>query len=430
MGSITAEEGAALGLKAPSRSISAEEGAQLGLKAPSAPAVPPAEKKDPLADYPVTAFALGSANKLAMGGGSAALALKDMLKMVDSRTGQNDQSKRSAQQLYLDNKKFYDEGFDRLGKANPKADFLSNAAYFVGPGSPLKAGVTGLMARGAVHGAGQAALGGDKSFVDDPEAALKETAAGGALGAGASLLGMIPGKVLEAGGNMARGALSKVLNKVNSEAISEHASQLGSKAKQAQEAVGGLENLHLADEMKWAGPQAPAFRGLTPRQVNELLARRQGNAHEKIADFFNNPKQVESMKTLIARGMQNANEKATGAVKDIAVAGALGLGGGEVADKLGLDKKWGYAIGGAAPLWFLRNAAAKVLKHPDSLQRLVGMKGVGQALAQVGARGAGGAGTDVALAVMAKKDPNVERALAEEYSRLPVDAAGEVPDQR
>src|SRR5690242_2985585 len=126
MASISAEEGASLGLKAPTKSISADEGAALGLKHPGVEAVqatPEAPKKDPLADHEWTAFGLGSLNKLAMGGGSAALALKDMLSSVDSRTGQKGvPAGMGPKELYLSNKKFYDEGFDRLGKANPTGE--------------------------------------------------------------------------------------------------------------------------------------------------------------------------------------------------------------------------------------------------------------------------------------------------------------------
>lgn len=371
----------------------------------SEPAAAP--KQDPLAEYPGTAFALGSLNKLAMGGGSAALALKDMLKVTDSRSGQNDKSGRSAQQLYLDNKKFYDEGFDRLGKANPKAEALSNAAYLVGPS---KGG--NVLARGAVRGAAEGLVGGPHSLADDPDGVLGDVERGAGFGAAGAAAGAALGKVTEFGGNLARRQLGRVMGKVNADAIGEHASQVGKAGKQAQEAVGGLENLHLADEMKWgANFGGQAFKGVPQPQVQELLRRRVGNAKEKIADLFDNPRQVESMGTLLGRAKQAAVDRSKGAVKDLAVAGALGYGGEQVANAVGLPKGVGYAVGGAAPLYFLRNATRKALANPKTLEKLIKLKPVGEFLARHGGKFGSAEAAATGLAVFAKQHPEVEQAI-------------------
>lgn len=403
------------GVKAP-REVSFADAEKLGVKAPSSPAAP---KEDPLAQYPGTAFALGSLNKLGMGGGSAALALKDTLKVTDSATGQNDKSGRSAKELYLANKAFYDDGFKRLGNANPKADFASNAAYLIGP---TKGG--SVLGRGVASGAAQGFVGGPSSLVDDPEGVMKDTAAGGAFGAAGAALSAIPGKLLERVGSAAKGRLSGLYR----EALK---SAQGVAGKQGQEAAGGVENKWIARQMeKDLNAGNDTFVGQIPTAwIRKGIGARVANADEKIIDKNVNPVNVRA---LAEKKIQGVGNEAVAAAKRYAMAGVGGYVGGEVADKLGVDKRIGYALGAGAPIWALRNSWSKVLDHPESLKKLAGLKPVGEFIKRHGAKFGSAEAAAVGLATLAKQHPEVEQALNAEVESLgsPVDPTGEVPDQR
>lgn len=379
------------------------------------------KKEDPLAQYPTTAFALGGLNKLGMGGGSSALALKDMLASVDSRTGQKGIPEgMGPKELYLSNKAFYDDGFKRLAEANPKADLASNAVLLAGPGMGAKLGTQ--VVRGAARGTMQGAVGGESSVVDNPEGVVKDAAAGAAFGGAGTAIGGVPGKLLEKVGAGAGSRLFGVLRRAMGSAK-------GEAGKQAQEAMGGVENKFLANKMHeaLANRQDTWIGGIPEGIIRQNLGARIANADEKIIDRALRPIDVRKRAEQKVEGMGKA---AIGAAKKYALAGVGGVVGGEVAEKMGVDKRIGWAIGSAAPLWALRKSWGAVLDHPAALKAVSRLQPVGAKLSMLGSRGGGAAGLATHLAVMTKRDPELAKALELGVAELPVDAAGEEPNQR
>lgn len=414
---LTPQQAAELGLHAsgPQR-LSPQEAAELGLH--EQPSAPPGKVPDTLTEEgglshgPGTSFALNALDSLSVVGLPTTLALKDALTAGpaagDFRT------------RYGKAKEFYEKGMDRLGKANPKTAVVGQLAPIVTPGGAAMKGASfaGTVGRGAVSGALAGLARGPSKVIEkgDFEGAAKDTAigagAGGLLAGGGALIG----KGVEFGGNLARKGMGRVLAEVKKRT----ASDIGTAKNLAGQAAGAVENAWNANAMRNAGPGGivPGLAHRDPVQVARNLSRREGNI-ERALDVEQNlfdkygKKLRPPIRELNAKHLGEMGSEATGHLKGAITAGALGYAGYKGAEAAGVDPRIGAAIGGAGGLYAVRKISQAAASHPETLQKLMNLRPIGQALARLGGKGASVPKNVGAIVYALRDDPEVKKILSE-----------------
>lgn len=413
----------------------AEAGGGEAIAAPPAPGKIPDSltEQGGLSHGPGTSFALNALDSLSMVGVPTVLGGLDAVRGIDSADKESKgkfslDSLSTTMDRYRKNKGFYEGGMKRLADNNKKSALAGQFAPMVVPGGALMKGAKLLptMARGAVTGAATGALRGSAATADgDIEGTLKDAAIGGAAGAVLSGAGAVAGKAVEAGGNLARKGMTKVLAEVKKRTNSD----IGTAKNLAGQAAGAVENAWNANAMKnAAGPRGvvPGLAHRDPAQVARNLGRREGNVDRALdveAALFkkHGQKLREPIKVLNAKHTAELGKEATGHLKGAVQAAGMWYAGYKGAEAVGVDPRIGAAIGGAGGIYAIRKISQAATSHPETLKKLMALKPIGQWLARQGAKGAS-VPKNIAAIVYAMRDkPEVKRVL-EEY-----DAATKAP---
>lgn len=404
------------------------------------PAADAIEEPGGLTTGPGTTFGLNALDSLSVAGVPTVLGGLDAVRGIDSADLKSHGSLNPIENAkgildrYYANKDFYSKGMERLGTANPKAEIAGQLAPIAVPGGALAKGAKlgSIVKAGAAIGTGYGALRGPAhTLAGDVDGTLLDAGTGGLAGAGLSLLGAGAGKLIEKGGNIARGGMAKVLNEVRERT----ATDIGKTSKKAGEAVGGIENLFNKQGMEDAaanaqvglakrrGPAAVPYRGNVPGADNvpldiqeNLLNRRQGNAEAVIQKFKDlRAKYGEllrpSTKDLNAKNLEGIRGEASGHIRGAVQSAALGYAGYKGAEAAGVDPRIGAAVGGAGGLYAARKFSQAVFSHPATLQKLMALRPIGQALARLGGKAASNPETVKAIVYALRDHPEVKAVL-------------------
>jgi hypothetical protein len=269
---------------------------------------------------------------------------------------------------------------------------------------PKIAKMLALGQRGAALGAVHGAVAGDADTAGgDIEGTLKDAAVGGAMGAGADLVGGAVGKLVEAGGNMAS-------RKLRSDVLTKAKSIIGKYRQQKGEAGNALDRLEIMDELKKAAAAAPAGLPRTParRMIDKfpgldtpLRGARVGNAAKDFGQFERNVAKFGSRgvpKIDVAKGMalKDLKKNAGGVLRNLAVRSGGAIVGAELGkaagNAAGVDPVMpgiigGLAGGGGSNFFLIRKTTGAILTHPDVLEKVARVvPGLGRALATGGRR--------------------------------------------
>ena len=443
---LTPEQAAAEGLheQKPKAHLSAQEAAAEGLHAAAPDQRVPDTLTEPggLSHGPGTSFALNALDSLSMVGLPTTLAAGDALgkgfqPLNALKAALSDQGRDDFRTKFRRAKQGYEGGMERLEKANPKSALAGQLAPLVVPGGAMAKGAKFLptVARGAATGGATGLLRGSSATLDgDFEGTAKDTGIGLAAGGVLSGAGASAGKVIEAGGNLARKGMAKVLSEVKSRT----ASDIGKAKNLAGQAAGAIENAWNKRAMDDDAAKAllalrqhhpgarlpnqgvvPGLEHRDPVQVARNLGRRESNA-DRALDVEERlfKKHGQKLRPPIAdlnrKHTAEISREATGHLKGALKGAAMGYAGYKGAEAVGIDPRIGAAIGGAGGLYAVRKISQAAASHPATLKKLMALAPIGRALSRGGAKAAA-IPKNVGAVVYALRDHPEVAAVLKEY---------------